>query len=499
MSSVPEPKATILNVDDNDGSLYVKTRILRHAGFQVIEADRGSRVIPLIQTHQPDLVLLDVNLPDANGIDVCRAIKSDPDLASTIVVQMSASFVDREARLQGLQAGADSYFTEPMEAEELVANISALLRIRKMERELRRSAIEWKKTFEAVHEGVAIVQETGVITRCNPAFDRMTGHSSVDHRIDDVLGTKDGLVRSMLEAAAQQASPSTIEIEVRDRSMRLSVDPVLDAQGQVTHFACILSDVTAERQIANLNKQLSLTVDHLKHANEVADAASRSKDDFLATLSHELRTPMTAIIGWAQMLKMFGPERDMTQGINAILSAARAQSQLVEDLLDLSRVTTGKLRLEMETLDFAEAVDAAIQTIVPAAMAKRIDLQKRLSSAQILGDRNRVQQVAWNLLSNAVKFTPDGGTIAVDLEIKGPRAILSVRDSGQGIDPSFLNAIFDRFTQADPATRVSGAGLGLGLAIVRHIVEMHGGQVTAESAGKGKGATFRVAIPLLQK
>src|SRR6185436_8052896 len=167
--------ATILNVDDNEGSLYIKTRVLRRAGFQVIEADRGSHVLPLIATHQPDLVLLDVNLGDASGYDVCRTIKNDPDYASTIVVQISASFVDRADRLKGFEAGADSYFTEPMEPDELVANVTALLRLRRMEHELRRSSIEWQKTFEAVHDGVAIVDETGTIRRCNPAFVALTG------------------------------------------------------------------------------------------------------------------------------------------------------------------------------------------------------------------------------------------------------------------------------------------------------------------------------------
>jgi len=179
--------ATILNVDDNEASLYIKTRVLRRAGFQVIEADRGSHVLPLIATHQPDLVLLDVNLGDASGYDLCRTIKSDPDYASTIVVQISASFVDRADRLKGFEAGADSYFTEPMEPDELVANVTALLRLRRMEHELRRSSIEWQKTFEAVHDGVAIVQETGIISRCNPAFAALAGTPGVGESIDEIL------------------------------------------------------------------------------------------------------------------------------------------------------------------------------------------------------------------------------------------------------------------------------------------------------------------------
>jgi len=487
---------TILNVDDNEGSLYVKTRVLRRAGFQVIEADRGSRVLPLVKTHQPDLVLLDVNLPDSSGFDVCRAIKSDPNLASTIVVHISASFVDRNDRVRGLEAGADSYLTEPMEPDELVANINALLRMRQMEQQLRRSAVEWQKTFEAVHDGVAIVQESGVITRCNPAFERITGQACIGNTVDTILGTKNALVHDMLIGAAKEAAGSSVEMQLRDLTMRLSVDPVLDPQGQVTHFACILSDITAEREIANLNDQLRRTVENLKRANDAAAAASRSKDDFFATVSHELRTPMTSIIGWAQMLQLFDRSPEQThQAVEAILTAAKAQSELVEDLLDLSRITTGKLRLEIETLDLAEVVETSVQTIIPAAAAKRIQVGQQIRSTTVAGDRNRLQQVVWNLLSNAVKFTPDGGSLDVDLDVKGSRAVLSIRDTGRGIEPDFLGSVFDRFAQGEAGVHTSG-GLGLGLAIVRHIVELHGGEVTAESAGHGKGATFRVMLPI---
>jgi signal transduction histidine kinase len=493
------PKSIILNVDDNDASLYAKTRVLRRAGFEVIEANRGATVMPLVATHQPDLVLLDVNLPDASGYDLCRAIKSHPDHGSTIVVQISASFIDRDARMRGFDAGADSYFTEPMEPEELVANVLALLRIRQMETALRRSAVEWQQTFHAVHDGVAIVQETGTISRCNPAFDRLAGTASVGKLVDEVL-FPDGsapLKRLLADAAASSSSAMT-ELHLGNRSLRLSIDPVVDTMGQTTHFACILSDVTAEHEVAKLNDQLRMTIESLRRAKMHADAASRAKDDFLATLSHELRTPMTSIIGWAQMLKMFGANpQSAIEAADAILLSAQAQSQLVEDLLDLSRITTGKLHLETDTLPLAEVVEAAVQTIVPAANAKRITIEKQLDPASAVGDRTRLRQVVWNLVSNAVKFTPDGGRIRVSLTARETRAVIEVSDNGQGIDPDFLPAVFDRFSQAEAVPNRSKAGLGLGLAIVRHIVELHGGEVTVESEGAGKGATFRVLLPLV--
>lgn len=490
--------ATILNVDDNEASLYVKTRVLRRAGFQVIEAGRGNLVLPLMETHQPDLVLLDVNLGDASGYDITRAIKSHPHLGSTIVVQISASFVERDDRLKGFEAGADSYFTEPMEPDELVANVSALLRLRKMEHELRRSSIEWQKTFEAVHDGVAIVQETLIISRSNPAFFAMTGTGSVGDSITDVLLPENGdALRALFTESASTRRGTSMDLQLRGRSLRLSIDPVLDRLGQVTHFACILSDVTSEREIADLNDQLQKTVENLKRAKEAGDAANRAKDVFLAMVSHELRTPMTSIVGWAQMLLMFGRDQHSThEAAQAILGAAKAQSQLVEDLLDLSRITTGKLRLTTEALDLSEVMEAAIQTVLPAAAAKRITITPHIYPVGIFGDRNRLQQVMWNLLSNAVKFTSDEGRIDVRLEQVGARAVVSVRDTGQGIEPEFLPAVFDRFSQAEAVKKRTVGGLGLGLAIVRHIVELHGGEVTAESEGKGKGATFRFMLPI---
>jgi signal transduction histidine kinase/CheY-like chemotaxis protein len=289
-----------------------------------------------------------------------------------------------------------------------------------------------------------------------------------------------------------------MDLQIANRSMRLSIDPVVDMRGQTTHFACTLSDVTAEHEIAKLNDQLRTTVESLRRAKLQADAAGRAKDDFLATLSHELRTPMTSIVGWAQMLKMFGASpANALEAADAILMSAQAQAQLVEDLLDLSRITTGKLHLETETLNLAEVVEAAVQTIVPAANAKKITIEKDLPAAFVFGDRTRLRQVVWNLVSNAVKFTPDGGRISVRVSTSGTRAAVEVTDNGLGIDADFLPAVFDRFSQAESGSNRSKTGLGLGLAIVRHIVELHGGDVTVESEGTGKGATFRVRFPLV--
>ncbi len=227
-----------------------------------------------------------------------------------------------------------------------------------------------------------------------------------------------------------------------------------------------------------------------------AQQANRLKDEFLATVSHELRTPLTAILGWLHLLRNASPEQT-TRGVDTIERNALALARIVEDLLDVSRIVTGKLRLQLEPLRLADVVQAAMETVRPTANAKGITLTAELDPAlePLVGDAARLQQVIWNLLANAIKFTPRRGTVRVILSRHGHGAQLKVKDSGQGIRADFLPHVFQRFRQADrTSTRVHG-GLGLGLAIVRHLVEAHGGQVMADSEGEGEGATFTVTLP----
>jgi len=229
-----------------------------------------------------------------------------------------------------------------------------------------------------------------------------------------------------------------------------------------------------------------------------AERANRSKDDFLATVSHELRTPLNAISGWVTLLRSanLSPER-VSDALETIDRNVRAQTRLIDDLLDVSRIISGKLSLTMEPTDLAKVVRAAVDSLRPQAENKRIALQVDVAApvAATLGDASRLQQVVWNLLANALKFTPAGGKIDVRLAATETELELMVADDGQGIAPEALPQIFDRFNQAESSFTRSHGGLGLGLAIVRHIVALHGGRVGAESLGPGQGATFRVTVP----
>ena len=237
-----------------------------------------------------------------------------------------------------------------------------------------------------------------------------------------------------------------------------------------------------------------------ERARAEAEAANRIKDEFLATLSHELRTPLTSLLGWSSVLREAKrEEKILNQGLEAIDRNARVQAQLIDDLLDVSRIVSGKLNLDVRPLDISSVTRAAINVVRPAVDAKsiRLDYWAQPGLGAISADSGRLQQIIWNLLSNAVKFTPHGGKISVWLEQQGSDARVTIKDTGQGIDPEFLPSVFDRFRQADSSTTRSFGGLGLGLAIVRHLVELHGGTVSAHSDGVNKGATFSATFPLL--
>jgi signal transduction histidine kinase/CheY-like chemotaxis protein len=252
-------------------------------------------------------------------------------------------------------------------------------------------------------------------------------------------------------------------------------------------------------QATSLAAKLDATRAELQHALSAAETASRARDEFLATVSHELRTPLTSIIGWIQLLRLERDESSLSEGLDTIDRNARAQSRLIEDILDFSRINAGKLHLDVRSLDLTDVIDAAIEVVRPAADAKGVRIERVLDSegGHVSGDADRLQQVVWNLLSNAVKFTPRGGKVLIRLERINSHCELTVNDTGQGISPKFLPYVFDRFSQADSSSTRAHAGLGLGLGIVRHLVELHGGTVQAFSRGEGQGATFAVRLPLL--
>ena len=323
------------------------------------------------------------------------------------------------------------------------------------------------------------------------------------HPLTTVLRTGHSILFADLDSDTQHADYAKIH---RDLAARSEMIVPLVARGRTIGVMTIGTAESggsyqeADLELADeLARRAALVVDNARLYSE-AQEANRIKDEFLATVSHELRTPLTAILGWAQMLH--GGKLDEATAHKAVTSIernAKSQQHLIEDLLDISRIITGKLRLDVRSVDLAPIIETALDGVRPAADAKGIRLHKILDARAglVSGDPDRLQQVLWNLLSNAIKFTPRDGRVSVRLECIDSHAEITITDTGQGINTEFLPYIFDLFRQADSTiTRMHG-GLGLGLAIVRHVVEMHGGTVDAESEGEGKGAAFTVRFPLI--
>lgn len=645
-----EPQLTILHVDDNEANRYVVARILRNGGFAVVEAATGAAGLAAIAAHQPALVILDVKLPDLNGFEVCRQIKSNPDSAFLPVLHLSASYIQSQDKAEGLDSGADGYLVQPVEPIELLATVRSLLRIRRAEETALSSARDWQTTFDAINDGVGLLDPDGKILRCNQAMNQLFGRpfnellGRVHHELmQEVLSFGDGTCFHRAQATHQR---QVLELQAQGRWFAKTMDPVLDSQGTFTGAVFILVDITARKQaeaalqesealkqrilesskdcikvltldgrilylntgglqllevddptsllgvewfsfwqgedkdkakgasaaakagnigqfqgfcptakgtlkwwdvvvtpvedaLGQVTQLLVVSRDMTKQkqaiaereqllmreqaAREQAETANRIKDEFLAVLSHELRSPLNPILGWARILQTTQQDEAKTQyALETIERNARLQAQLIEDLLDVSRILQGKLSLQTGPVGLAFTIKAALETVRLAAEAKAIQITTVFAPnvGQVLGDSGRLQQVVWNLLTNAVKFTKQGGQVEVRLEQirsgesergKGgsPDSLLppshapdyaqiTVSDTGKGISSDFLPHVFDYFRQADSTTTRSFGGLGLGLAIVRYLVELHGGTVQVESLGEEQGATFRVRLPILE-
>jgi len=353
----------------------------------------------------------------------------------------------------------------------------------------------------------AIVSKTldGVITSWNRAAQAMFGWTAAEavgqritliiprerwHEEDEVLArVRKGESIDHFDTVRVRKSGERIDVS-------LTVSPVKDARGRIIGASKIARDVS-DRKHAEAERAALLHA--AQQAREEAEELNRSKDQFLAVLSHELRTPLNAIFGWARMLQSAAmDEATSRRAIDAILRNATAQVQLVEDLLDVSRIITGKMRLDVQWLDLKSVIESALDAVQPAASAKGLKIETVLdpNAGPVVGAADRLRQVVWNLLMNAIKFTPRDGRVQVHLRKLKSHVEIVVSDSGEGIQPEILPFIFDRFRQGDSTTTRPHGGLGLGLALVRHLVDLHGGRVRAASEGPGRGATFVVELPV---
>lgn len=367
----------------------------------------------------------------------------------------------------------------------------------------------------------AIISKTleGIITSWNKGAERIFGYTAeeavgkpVTMLIPDDHMDEEPNILARLRAGDRIEHYETVRVTKDGRliDISLTVSPIKGPNGQIVGASKIARDITDQRQA---RKALDAAYEAANRARgeaeraaaenqrlyDQAEESSRLKEEFLATISHELRTPLSAILGWTRMLRLGQlNQEDETKALDTIERNARAQAQLIDDLLDVSRIVTGKLRMDVRPAEPNSFIDAAVEAVRPAAEAKGVRVQKVMDTGtvSIPGDPVRLQQVVWNLLSNAIKFTPRGGRVQIRSERVNSHLEIVVSDTGQGISPDFLPHVFDRFRQADQKTSRQHGGMGLGLAIVRHLVELHGGTVRATSDGVGQGATFTVMLPI---
>ncbi len=383
------------------------------------------------------------------------------------------------------------------------------LEVERERKELAERAAESFSRLAAIVEssgdGIISTSLDGKIMSWNPGAARMTGYQSGEVLRKpitslfppDQAGTWAGVIGSVKDGdSLHDYETILLAKDGQARQVALTVSPIRADSGRPGGFSTIIRDISERKRAESERGKL---LDLEREARRQAEEANRMKDEFLATVSHELRTPLNPILGWAFNLRAGTVEPELLQeGLEAIERNARVQSRLVEDLLDVSRIVTGKLNMSIQPVDLRLVTDAAIENIRLAAKAKRIELIVRVGPniPPVMGDPGRLQQVLWNLLTNALKFTAEGGRIEVQLREDGSHVEVSVVDNGEGIPADFLPHVFDQFRQADSSITRKHGGLGLGLSIVRHLVELHGGTIRAESAGIGSGATFAFRLPV---
>jgi PAS domain S-box-containing protein len=505
-STYSERRLRILLADDNaDMRDYLRRLLAGH--YEVETVNDGAAALESIRKNRPDLVLSDVMMPNLDGFGLLRELRAGGETAGLPIILLSAR-AGEEATLEGLHAGADDYLVKPFSARELLGRIAALLERKRFQRALAAADDHLRIALDAAKMAAwewDPVEDTVIMSATAPQVYGMPPGTTLNNskqgfklvHPEDVDAHRARLLKAMNDLSAFQCQfrvvrPVDGKISWMEERGVARKDP---ATGKV-RISGVVMDVTESKRAEREREAL---LEREKLARSEAERASRLKDDFLATLSHELRTPLNAIIGWVHLLER-GKDDPTTaeEGLSVIFRNARAQAQLIEDLLDMSRITAGKLRLEVQHVDLLDVIAGAIESVRPAADAKGIRLIKVLDSSKtsVSGDPHRLQQIVWNLLSNAIKFTPKGGRVQIELKRINSHVELKVMDNGHGIPPDFLPHVFERFRQADSSTTRSFAGLGLGLAIVKQLVELHGGTVHVSSGGKDKGATFTICLPV---
>lgn len=607
----PPPPLVLVAVGD-EAKRQAIARALREAEYAVTEAGTGTDAVRL-SAAGPALVVLDAGLLDAEGADVCRRLKADPATASIPVLQISASHADPGRQAPGTECEADAYLTNAAEPAVFPATVRALLRMRRAEEDAQAAARAWQTTFDAISDGVFLLDWAGRVVRANAAL-----AAFVCRPVQELVGRPAEELHQKLPAAAVPFTEclatrkrARAELTLGDRIFRLTADPVLGRDGELAGAVGILADVTERRRaeaarrateeqfrtlvesvrdyaifrtdatgrvttwnegvrsVLGFNEaefvgtdsrrlfpaedraagaperemreavakgsanddrwmvkkdgtpffatgttnavrdeagnligftKVMRDVTDRKRAEEALQQADRRKDEFLAMLGHELRNPLAPIRNALFLMRLRGlREPGDVDRLRAMMDRQITHiARLVDDLLDVSRITQGKFEIRTEAVDLREAVTNAVEAVRPFVEERQHTLDVTLPAGPVWvrGDLVRLEQVFANLVHNATKYTEPGGRVSVAAERDGGQVVARVRDTGIGIRPELIDRIFDMFTQGDRVTGRLKEGLGLGLTLVKTLVEMHGGAVAATSAGPGRGSEFTVRLPV---
>jgi len=487
----------ILNVEDRDGARYVKSRILHRADLSVLEASNGQAALSLVRQHSPDLVLLATRLPDVDGLEVCRRIKSDPRNARTLVLLTSAGVSDPHRRVKALNGGADSFLVEPVEPEELVSIINALLRLRGAEDAYQRTSQAlhenedlFRQLAEALADVVWILDATTQrFLFISPSFEALWGrpaqavlqdpHRWLEWMPPEARPRMEDEWRRMLRDGRVDTEFQLERPNGEIREVHMRAFPVHGADGQCLRVAGICHDVT-----------------RYKRAERTLRNEERRKDEFLAMLAHELRNPLAPMRSAVDMLQQCAPSReDMFRARDIIGRQLHHLTRIVDELLDVSRFNQGKITLRRDLVELRGALNTAVETVRPLLEARRHALRLALPEQPlpIRGDMVRLTQIFANLLHNAARYTPEGGELAVEAAVEGGKVIVRVSDNGAGLSAALRRQLFDPLAP-DAASAAGGAGIGL--TLVQKLVALHGGRISAASPGRNLGSTFVVELPV---
>ncbi|MEH2275227.1 MAG: response regulator [Nostoc sp.] len=551
-----EPKVNILLVDDKLENLLALEAILEKLGENLVRATSGEEALRCLLNQDYAVILLDVQMPGMDGFETATLIRNRGRSRHTPIIFLTAFSSSDQMLFKGYALGAVDYLLKPLDPNILTSKVTVFVELFKKTEAVKQQAAQLVAVNAELRQSEERLRS---LSTCSPVgifeIDTEGGCRYTNPRYQTICGLKaaESLEKRWLESVHPEdreravTSWSDYIREGRNYSeefrfqtaqgivrwVQVRSSPMLSGQGELLGYVGTLEDITERKQAEEVRAQ----VIREQTARQEAEAANRMKDEFLAVLSHELRTPLTSMLGWSKILRSKKlDDKATSRALEAIERNAMSQMQLIEDILDVSRIIRGQLRLNVSAVNLISVMEAALEAVRPLAEPKDIKLNTVLDTSvgSVYGDPARLQQVVWNLLTNAIKFTPKGGRVEVRLSVyfgssisdfglgsdsenldssntdegsnpkfkiqnsKSQYAQIQVIDTGIGISSEFLPKVFERFRQADSTTTRSHNGLGLGLAIVRHLVELHKGTIFAQSPGTGEGATFTVRLPLLQ-